>query len=177
LLDKVVRSTNKKLDKQWQDLRSDSRERAEKIKALEEQLGNCRGLTSETGATTELASRIRQIEAALGKLKSADAETEPPDMTAQNIKALAAMIKEAELSGDMTARQRILRGFVVQLMVDQKEKRIEAKMLDPISSGASKLVAPACVVLTRPVLEYTFTIKGIDRGGRCRLVVASSTEG
>jgi hypothetical protein len=141
----VVRRTNKKLGKQWQDLRSDSRERADKITALEQQLADCRKLASEIGPTAELASRIRQIEGALGKLKSAEAETEPPDMTAQDIKALAAMLKEAELSGDRTARQRILRGLVVQLMVDQKEKRIEAKMLDPISFEANQLVAPGGV--------------------------------
>ncbi|HET6454168.1 MAG TPA: hypothetical protein VFI02_07175 [Armatimonadota bacterium] len=59
-------------------------------------------------------------------------------MDISEVRRLTSEIREAGSSDDPLARQRILKQFVIQLQVDQKEKRIEGRILARFSFVAIK---------------------------------------
>ena len=138
----LINDINGVVEGEWQAFQQTANERRDRMQSLESQLQNYYTLAGQTKPSQQLADRISETEAALKELRALEAIDPPKPVRVEEIREFADAVHEATESEDMTARRKILKQFVVSLEVDQKERVVEGKLLDPLSFGASKLVAP-----------------------------------
>ena len=144
-LPSLVAGINAAVEREWEGLLRTVDERRDKIKALEAQLGGYYDIASQLGLSEELKAQIKVTQTAIDELKAFENLNKPAFVDISEVRSIASTIRDAGNPEDVTARGRIVKQFVTEMVADGNEKIITGKLLDPLTIGSNKLVAPGGV--------------------------------